>query len=75
MKPTLGRIVHYVIAGQDFTSADHQLGHGAPVASTLEHVVGDERHRLGMVQPQPARLPATGEVGRIGDQQPVGFMR
>jgi hypothetical protein len=30
---------------------EHQLGHGAAVAGTLEEMVGDQRDGLGVVRP------------------------
>ena len=71
----LGDALHDVVATEHLATADHQLGHGAPVAGTLEQVVGDHRDGLGVVQPQAARLPAARQLGGIGDQQPVLFVR
>ena len=71
----LGDALHDVVAGENLAAADHQLGHRAAVAGTLEEVVGDHRDGLGMVELQAARLSASRQFGGIGQQQPVLFMR
>ena len=71
----LRHALHDVVAGQHLAAADHQLGDGAAVAGAFEEVVGDQRDRLGVVEPQAAGLPAACQFGCIGQQQPVLFMR
>jgi hypothetical protein len=39
------------VAGQHLAPTEHQLGHGAAVAGTLEEMVGDQRDGLGVVRP------------------------
>ena len=71
----LGHAVHDVVAAEHLATADHQLGDGAAVAGAFEQVVGDDRDRFGMVEPQTARLSTARQFGRVGEQQAVLFVR
>ena len=51
------------------------LGVGAPVARRLDHLVGDQRGRLGLVEPQPARAPLARQLGGEEEEEAVLLAR
>jgi hypothetical protein len=53
----LGHSLHHLLAADDRGASRHQLGDAPAVARTLEHVVGDQRDRLRVVQPDAALEP------------------
>ena len=52
-----GDAVHHLIGGDHMRARLHQLGHGAAVARALDDEIGDERHRLGMIELHAAFEP------------------
>ena len=53
----LGHTFHHVVAAEHVTPGLHQVGHAATVARRFEHPVGQHRHRLRIVEPQPPCPP------------------
>ena len=49
----------------------HQLGHGPAVARTFDDEIGDQRYRLGMIEPDAALEPPARHHRGHGDQQLV----
>src|SRR5262245_24949355 len=65
----LRHALHDVLAGQDLRPPGHELGRALAVADPLQHLGGDEGHRLGMVELEPARPPPPRQIGSDYDQQ------
>ena len=70
-----GDAVHHLIGGDDMRARLHQLGDGASVARALDDEVGDQRHRLGVVELDAALEAPARHHRRHGDQQLVLFAR
>ena len=64
-----------VFRAQELPAEVHQLGDGAAVANELEQLRGDERHRLGMVQPEAPREPLLREDAGLVKEELVDFFR
>ena len=63
--------VHHLLAADHRAAVAHQLGDRAAIARTLDDEVGDQRHRLGMVEFDAALEPAARHHRGHGDQQLV----
>ena len=50
----LGDALHHVVGVEHLAAGRHELGDGAAVAGRLEHPDGEQRDRLGVVEPQAA---------------------
>ncbi|SKZ94627.1 Uncharacterised protein [Mycobacteroides abscessus subsp. abscessus] len=70
----LGHTVHHVVASEYLTPRCHEFGDAASVPCTLEHVIGDQRDGLGVIQLHAPALPAPGQFRCVGDEQPFLFM-
>src|SRR5690606_290211 len=71
----LGDAVEHLRPRQHLTARRHQLTDGPAVPRPLHHVIGDERDRFGMVQPQPALQSAASDIGGDVDEKLVPFLR
>src|SRR5262245_60779036 len=71
----LGNAVHHLLAREHVGAGFHQLGDGPAVARALDDEVGDQRHRLRVIELDPALEPPASYHGRHGDQQLVLFAR
>ena len=65
----------HVVRRQELAAELHQLGDARAVARALADLVGDERPRLWVVEPQTARAPPPRELGREEKEEPVGLLR
>ncbi len=62
-----------VFRAEELPAEIHQLRDGATVADELEQLRGDERDRLGMVQPDAAREPLLREDASLVKEELVDF--
>src|SRR5262249_40722981 len=67
--------VHDLAAGEHVRARIHQLGNGLAVARTFDDEIGDERHRLGMIELDAALAPPARHHRSHGDEQLVFFTR
>nr|GEU28209.1 hypothetical protein [Tanacetum cinerariifolium] len=68
-----GDAVHDVLARQDGLPFGHQLRHGLAVARTFHDGARDQRHRLGIIEFQPARQAPFGHDAGGENEQLVFF--
>ena len=64
-------VVEHILGTERRVAASDRGRIGDPVAGRLAHLVGDERRRLGLPEPQPARAPAPRELGGEEDLEAV----
>src|SRR6516225_4496122 len=67
--------VHHLAAREHVRARLHQLGDGFAVARTFDDEIGDERHRLGMIELDAAFAPPARHHRGHGDEQLVFFTR
>jgi len=65
----------HVVRRQHLATGLHQVGHGAAVASGLQHERAQHRDRLGVVEAQSATTPSPGQLGGVGDHQALLLVR
>src|SRR5262244_3533139 len=70
-----GNAVHHLAAREHVRARLHQFGHGLAVARTFDDEIGDERHRLGMIELDATLAPPARHHRSHGDQQLVFFAR
>src|SRR4051812_9302282 len=63
----LGNPLHNVLPGQDRGAVAHQVRHGPPVPGPFDQLVGDDGHRLGVVQLEAPPLPPARQISRHDD--------
>ena len=66
---------HHLIAGQNMCARLHQVGNAAPVAGTLQHIVGYEGNRFGVIEFHIALQPAARHQCRHRQHQLVFLPR
>ena len=71
----LRHAVHHVGAPEQLPPDVHQLGDRAAVADELEDLRGDERDRLGMIQPHAPRQPLLRQHAGLMQRELVEFLR
>src|SRR5262249_13688538 len=70
-----GNPAHPPPAGDPGPPRLHQFGHGLAVARTFDDEIGDERHRLGMIELDATLAPPARHHRSHGDEQLVFFAR
>src|SRR5262249_38095160 len=69
----LRHALHHVVASEDLRAFGHELGAALAVADALEPLGRDQRHRLGMVELEPARAPPPRQIGGHDDEELLLF--
>src|SRR5687767_3358005 len=67
--------VSHVYRPEQLAPEIHELRDGTTVANEFEQLCRDQRHRLRMVQPDPAREPLLREKASLMEHQLVDFTR
>ena len=69
----LGNAVHTLVSRNHMRAGFHQVSHRFAVTRTFNNKVGDQRHRLGVIQLHPTRQPFARDHGRNTDKKLVLF--
>jgi len=69
----LGNTLHHIGELEDGRAVAHHVGDRPAIAGAFDDLVGDDRDRLRIIQFQPARLTAPGQVGGRDDEQLFAF--
>jgi len=71
----LRHTLHDLLAADDSGAIARQFGYALAVARAFENEIGDQRHRLGMVEPDPAPPSPLGDHRRDRHQELVLLAR